>query len=454
MCILTNLMEPPLPMQSRLILRLALAISDSGYPVSAWRRRGQRGPTNDKREGTRGTAPDQGAEEKFSIPESTWEHLESFRLRFVSELSFADSYLAEDPPLCRIQLLLANSSELRKVALLQRYIERAYSYRLHHPEDGLEISDSLIAWTRTDTSPLVAVIRRRALMERGNFLRILGDPAGAYTALAKVSTELETNGTSDPLEEARYQEVLGSLEKDCGNFEASNRLMRKALTKVRKWGDYHTLQRVLIATGASEILNRKFEQGDKHLEEAMQIEGPDSFFLRCAALNRLLGYYLSGNSHKAYQALLRVRDKLGESWLKGAPEGWQMRALWIEGQILKALQSDDDAVGVLKKAREFAIRLGLGCEVCHVSIDLAQVYATRERFSEVRRELAFGIPFCSERRALDVHGKQALELLQGSLQHQGRLEISQIRAVALQLESFLRAPLQPSLQLPSASLQL
>jgi hypothetical protein len=441
-------------MQSRLLLRLALAISDSGYPVSAWKRRRQRGPASDNLEGQYGTAPDQGPEESYSIPESTWQHLESFRLRFVSELSFADSILAEDPPVSRIQLLLANSSELRKLALLQRYIERAYSYRLHHPEEGLQISDSLIAWTRTDPSPLVAVIRRRALMERANFLRILGDPIGAYAVLAKVSTELESNGTSDPLEEARYQEVRGSLEKDCGNFEASTSLLRKSLTKVRKWGDHHTLQRVLIATGVSEILNNQFEPGDKHLEQAMQIEGPDSFFLRCAALNRLVGFYWSGNSHKAYQALLRVRDKLGESWLRGAPETYEMRALSIEGQILRALHTDDDAIGVLKKARESAVRLGLGCEVCHVSLDLAQIYATQERYSEVRRELAFGVPFCSERRALDVHGREALLLLQGALQHQGRLETSQIRAVTLQLESFLRAPLQPSLQLPSARLQL
>src|SRR6185295_19921898 len=118
--------------QSRLLIRLAQVVSDSGYPVSAWRSRGQRPlPKEERKEGELSIA------EADVIQEPTWEHLESLRLRFESELTFADSYLAEDPPSARIQLLLGNSSELRKLAILQRFIERAYSYRLRHPREGL-----------------------------------------------------------------------------------------------------------------------------------------------------------------------------------------------------------------------------------------------------------------------------------------------------------------------------
>jgi tetratricopeptide (TPR) repeat protein len=410
--------------QSRLLIRLAQVISDSEYPVPAWRRR----------------AP--GTEEIDSIQEPAWEHLETLRLRFESELTFADSYLAEDPPSPRIQLLLGNSSELRKLAILQRFIERAYSYRLRLPREGLQITDDLIAWT-TDPSPLVAILRARALMERGNFLRILGDPDGAYAALAEALTQLEASAPSDPLDLARHQELLGSLERDCGNFEAATDLLGKALYKIRRWGDPYTLQRTLIAAGMAELFNSNFEEAEKLLDEAMRVESPDSFLLRSAAFNRLLAYFLNGSPHKAYQALLRVRGKLGSSWLNDAPEAIEMRALWVEGQILHALQSDDDAIGILRKAREAAIRLDLGCELCHISLDLALVHTTQERFSEVRDELAFALPFCSERRALDVHGKQALLALLGSLQHRGRLEAVQIRGVARQLETLLRAPLQP-----------
>ncbi len=424
--------------QSRLLIRLAQVVSDSGYPVSAWRRRGQRPlPKEERKEG------EQSIAEANVIQEPTWEHLESLRLRFESELTFADSYLAEDPPNARIQLLLGNSSELRKLAILQRLIERAYSYRLRHPGEGLKISDDLIGWTAADPSPLVAVLRARALLERGNFLRILGDPDGAYAALAEAWAQLEVNGPCDPLDLARYQELLGALERDCGNFDAATDLLGRALHKIRRWGDPYTLQRTLVAAGATELLANNFEQAETLLDEAMRFEEPDSFLLRCAAFNRLLVYFLNGSPHRAYQALLRVRGTLGSSWLNDAPEGIEMRALWIEGKILNTLHCDDDAIGILRKAREFAIRLGLGCEASHISLDLAFVYATQERFTDVRDELAFALPFCSERKALDAHGKQALLFLLASLQHRGRLETVQIRTAATQLDTLLRAPLQP-----------
>src|SRR6185295_5614735 len=418
---------------------------DSGYPVSAWRPRGQRLlPDEERKDG------EQSIAEVDVIQEPTWEHLESLRLRFESELAFADSYLAEDPPSPRIQLLLGNSSELRKLAILQRFIERAYSYRLRHPREGLRISDDLIGWTAADPSPLVAVVRARALLERGNFLRILGDADGAYAALGEASAQLEVNGPCDPLDLARYQELLGSLERDCGNGEAASDLLGKALHKMRRWGDPYTLQRTLVTAGVVEIFNKKFEQAEKLLDEAMRVEEPDSFLLRCAAFNRLLLYFLNGSPHKAYQALLRVRSKLGSSWLNDAPEAIEMRVLWLEGQILNALQSDDGAIGVLRKAREFAVRLGLGCEACYISLDLALAHTSQKRFTDVRKELVFALPFCSERRALDAHGKQALLVLLGSLQHRGRVEAVQIRTEAFQLDSLLRAPLQPIHQpLPS-----
>jgi len=351
-------------------------------------------------------------------------------------------------------MLLVNSSQLRKVAILQRFFERAYSFRLQYPKEGLQISDDLIAWTKADPSPLVAVLRGRALMERGNFLRILGEPAGARAALAEALRELEAEGTGDPLELARYQELLGTLERDCGHHKAAVDLLRKALAKVRRWGDNYTLQRVLIATGLTELYNNNFEQADNLLGEGLRCEEPDSLFLRYAAINRVMGYFFSGDPHKAYQVFLRVRSCLGASWLQGFPEASQVSVVWREGQILNALHVDDDAIGLLRKAREGFIRLARGHEVCHISIELALNYAARQLFDEVRRELAFALPFCSPRRALDKYAREAVLLLLGALQHQGRLEADQVRAVARRLDCIDRAPFQALSRPPFADLQL
>jgi len=131
---------------SRLLLRLALTRGDCKLPNLARRRIAEEG----------------GAPE--TLPESAWRHLENLKNRFAVELAYADSCLAEDPPRFRIQMLLANSSELRRVAILQRFLEKAYSFRLAHPGEGLRIADDLIAWTARDPSPVVAVLRRRTLM--------------------------------------------------------------------------------------------------------------------------------------------------------------------------------------------------------------------------------------------------------------------------------------------------
>jgi len=255
----------------------------------------------------------------------------------------------------------------------------------------------------------------------------------AYEALAEASREIEANG-SDPLELARYQELLGTLERDCGNFESAADLLRKALAKVRRWGDSYSLQRVLIATSLAEFYNNNFEQADVLLNESLRAAEPDRLFLGFSAVNKLLVYLWSGQPHKAYQALLRVRSGLGSSWLRGFPELNRVQALWTEGQILNTLRIDDEAISLLREAREFFIRSARGYEVCQISIELASNYAAQKKFDDVRRELAFGLPFCSPQRPLDDHAKDAALQLQGTLVHQGCLEAEQIHSVTHRLE--------------------
>jgi tetratricopeptide (TPR) repeat protein len=420
---------------SRLLFRLALALEGSKFPVSGRRVAGE------------GELPE-------NLPESSWQHLENLGNRFAAELAFADSCLAEDPPRFRIKILLANSSELRRVAILQRFVERAYSFRLSHPGEGLRITDDIIAWTARDRSPVVGVLRSRALMERGNFLRILGDSQGAHETLAQVASELEANGPGDPLEAARYQEVLGTLERDCGNFNAAARLLKKALAKVRRWGEPYSLQRILIAAALNDLYRDRFDEADTYLEESLRVQEPDSLFMRFAAINKVLVQYFGGRPFRAYKTLLRVQDSLGPSWLRGFPVANQMSVLWTEGQILNTIGLHDQAVGRLKKAREFYIQAAQGSEVGHISVEIALSHAARGQHADVRRELSFALQFSSERTALDRYAKTALLLLQGTLEHQGRLEAEQLRSVDHRLHLLHRVPLKSWDQPPFIGLQL
>jgi tetratricopeptide (TPR) repeat protein len=241
----------------------------------------------------------------------------------------------------------------------------------------------------------------------------LGDREGAFQSLAQ-AFELQANGTGDPLEAARYQELLGTLERDCGNFEAAARLLKKALAKTRRWGDPYTLQRVLLATAVNELYRDRFEAAERYLDESLKVKQPDNLFMSYAAVNTILVRYFSGNPHRAYKSLLRVQDGMGQSWLQELPQAKQMSVLWTEGQILNSLRLNDDAVVRLKRAREFFIQAAQGSRVGQISIEIALGYAARQRHADVRRELALGLQFCSERSALDRHAKEALLLLSAS----------------------------------------
>jgi len=422
------------PAQSRLLLRIAAAIADSKVPISS---------------------PDQAATDKERtevIPEAGWDRLGSLAARFEAELAYAGSCLDDELPPSTMETLLASSSELRRVAILQRYVDKAYFLRFHDPRQGLQISENLLAWTENPT-PLVAVVRCRALMERGNFLRILGDREGAYAALAEASLELETHGIADPLELARHEELLGTLEAYCGNLERARQLLKKALHRVRRWGDNYSLQRVLISAGLVELNLDRFGQAERLFEEAMAAPEPDGLLHLCAATNRVLGYSVNGNPQLAYQAICGLRARLGESWLQRLPRHLQMRQTWLEGQVRQALGMEEEATGLIKQARESYIRADRNYEVCYTSVDLALTYATQRRFAEVQHELAFALPFCSGEPTIERFGKEAVQLLLRALVRQGRLDVELIRAVASRLYDIHRAPLRIFHQSPLAELQ-
>jgi tetratricopeptide (TPR) repeat protein len=436
---------------SRLRLRLALSAAESQRPLRT-KRRPLASEGENEREEERFAGLEQhawsedgssGDGELEPISDSAWTHLENLRNRFEAELGFADSCLAENPPWSRVAMLLDNSGELRQLAVLQRLMEKGHSLRFDQPDEGLRIVDDILAWSQTNTSPLVSPIRARAFMERGNFLRILSDSDGAYAAFREALRELTENGTRDPLDLARYQEFRGALEKDCGNYRAAVDLLRKALAKIRRWGDSHTLQRVLISTSLSELYGDNFEQAERLLDESLRIPEPDSLLLKFAAVNKVLVYLFSGQPHKAYQCLLRVRNRLGSSWFHGFPGAGRMKVLWTEGNILSALGREEEAIAILNSVRDFFIQSGRGYEVCHISIELAMLFAAQERFREVHRELALALPFCSAQKSLDRYAKAAVLLLQRTLQEQGRLEAEQVRIVAHHLDRIHRAPLKP-----------
>jgi tetratricopeptide (TPR) repeat protein len=255
--------------------------------------------------------PAANQEQAEAMPEDRWKELETLNARFDAELAYADSCLEEEPPPSDMEMLLASASELRRAAILQRFVDRVYFLRFNDPRQGLSITENILAWTE-DPTPLVAVVRCRALMERGNLLRIFGEREGAYEALAAAWEELDDHGITDPLELARYEELLGTLEAYSGNFARARHLLTEAILKVRRWGDNHSLQRVLISAGLVELRLDNFDLAQSLFEEAIRTAEPESLLLLCAATNRVLGYFVSGQPQLAYREICRLRARFGD----------------------------------------------------------------------------------------------------------------------------------------------
>ena len=155
----------------------------------------------------------------------------------------------------------------------------------------------------------------------------------------------------------------------------------------------------------------------------------------------------------AYQVLCGLRTRLGESWLEHLPQGLQMRQTWLEGQVRSALGMDEEAIGLLKKARQSYIRADCSYEVCYTSVELALTYAKQRRFAELQHELAFALPFCSEEQEIDRFGKEAVLLLLNALRRQNRLEVELVRAITSRLNWIYRAPLRKFDPSPLAELR-
>src|SRR5437764_6679582 len=116
------------PAQSRLLVRLALAADDSTISLSSPRRRGNQTPPKPQRDSRWGGSKEVFADEARAdvIPEAGWKRLESLAARFEAELAYADTCLDDDSSPAKVESLLATSSELRRVAILQRFVETAY----------------------------------------------------------------------------------------------------------------------------------------------------------------------------------------------------------------------------------------------------------------------------------------------------------------------------------------
>lgn len=379
--------------------------------------------------------------EQFHYEDAIFQRSFEAALEKYSDHDWAISFLDEKPSKSNIAFILANTSYSRKIAILKALLGRALSYRFDDPAEGLKLTEGIVSWTETAKEPLLVDIRGRGHVEQANFLRILGDAHRAREAFALAERDLFEDGTGDLLEQAAFYELLGTFERDCGNYALSAECLEKSLKAVRRYCNGPDVQRVLIAASLSHMYNDEFGRADALLDEAIRVPDPDSSLLNAAAVNRVLVLFYSGQIHRAHQVLTRILVGNGIE-LATMPDGWRARLHWIEGQILRELGYHDEAIRLLRKARDFFMCQGQGFPVAMISVEISLSYSSRQLYAEVLRELTFSLPFCSGQGHMNHHARAALLLLKNTLDEKGVVEASTVRTILDQLRRKSQAPLE------------
>ncbi len=229
---------------------------------------------------------------------------------------------------------------------------------------------------------LVHDMRARAWAAVGEVLRITTDMRSADEAFTMSEAFLEL-GTGDPLERAWLLELRGCLRRDQWHTAEADRLLDEAIATYRRYRDLHRVGRAYIHKGRLHGQIHETDVAIHWLQKGLAlIEPARESGLELAARHSLM--LLLHESGRHQEAWFMLRASQGEFRAHGG-ELLILRLQWLEGKLQQALGHSPEAEGALLAARAGFIRQGIGFDAALVSLDLAQLYASLRRATEMRR---------------------------------------------------------------------
>ncbi len=235
-------------------------------------------------------------------------------------------------------------------------------------------------------APVVQDLRAIAWAYLADTGRVQADLRLAESSLATAELLLE-KGTGDPLARAELMTVKASLRAYSGRFDRAIQLLNRTATIYRRAGDRHLLGRTLLKKGtfygnagepelAVRLIHRAIDLIDVSREPRLMI---------CATHNLI--WFLQEGGRTGQSAI----------WLEGARRLYQRagdrrdlgRLRWLEGKIARKPR---EAEAALLAARETLAREGLAYEAALAAMDLAVLYASESRRTEMNRQTEQMLP--------------------------------------------------------------
>lgn len=368
------------------------------------------------------------------------------------ELRRARRDLAElrELPADRREPRIANArTRFRSRRLAELLIEASRESVRHDVEEAIALAElvprvlaRMIGADEHAAAPALAI---RALVHRGNALRVGGDLPAADRAFATVRDRLATVALDDTALHAEVCSHESSLRRDQRRFDEAETLSDRAVLLARLGRDedslaFNLIQRAEIArhredtaTAAEclrEALSLVEERGNRHL-------------LACAVGTLALLECDLGAYDNADELLRRHRELLvgdGSSWS-------QVRIYFLEGRIAYGLGRATVAEERLLAAQRLCRAENMEADAALAALELAVLYAEQRRFAEVRR-LAQEIQPALTAREVHREAIAALLLFQQAVAAE-RITVEAIRSVRDVLYRRTRASATPTDPQPS-----
>lgn len=325
-----------------------------------------------------------------------------------SEAAEADELLAalEAHPPHRQETLARNHPRFRSLPLSNLLLERSEAARRHDLKEAVRLAHlSLLVTSQLETGVEVQEHRVRAWAKLGNVLRLQGEVFAAERAFEEAQRQL-TQGRENENLRAQLFSLWASLRFDQRRFEESIRASQEYGRICRRLGDAQEVARAFIQEAIA-VLESGRPGRSTHLlvEAARLVDGQ-----REPALVLIIGH----NIARAYtdaarpKEALRIYVELRDLYPQMQDSSFQLKGLWLEGEILAALGHLESAASIFRKVHSEFLERGMNYEAALAALDLAGAQAKIGLFSDLTETVQQILPVF---RALGIEREVAASVI-------------------------------------------
>lgn len=343
-------------------------------------------------------------------------------------------------PAERQRILVRNDARFHSLAVAELLLDEVWTVGFDDPGAAYAQADVVldVLDTLPEASPIGAMtqdLRARARGYCGNLRRIMSDFKGAEEELDR-AWQLLQQGSGDPLEKARWLDLMTTLRIGQRRFEEADELIQGAIRIYRAADDEHLIGRAMISRASVLQEQGELARAVELLEAAVRmVDGTQEPRLLLVAEHNLASMLVDLGAHERAAALL---PEIRQAAVGAGSRFDLLRFRWLEGTVLLGLGREPRAEAALLEVRKGFLELGVAYDAAAVSLELAALYLRQGRTSELKDLAEEIIPIF---RSRDVHQEAfaALLLFQRAVEME-TLTLRMVEEVAEVLRRFRGQP--------------